>query len=304
MRKAIGLFVTTLAIALAPAPAWSQAAPAGPPAEYAQIPLRPAPANAQPEIWTGAAGYRNVRNVVAPTLTPVLPDPAKANGLAVIVAPGGAFRALSMDSEGYLVARWLADHGIAAFVLKYRLVDMPRDPTEYGKAMGAFMGKAMQQLNDPKGPQPDLSTPAPALEDAQAAVRLVRSRAAEWKVDPNRVGFVGFSAGAMTALSVGLGDKEARPDFIAPIYPPLVARDVPADAPPMFLAIALDDPLFGKGDLGLIDSWRAAKRPVEAHLYEYGGHGFGMTGRRPASMMWIDQFHAWMKDRGLLKPAK
>jgi hypothetical protein len=147
-----------------------------------------------------------------------------------------------------------------------------------------------------------IETPAEALEDAKAAVRLVRARAADWAIDPRRVGFAGFSAGAMTALSVGLVDDTAsRPDFIAPIYPPMLALAVPEFAPPMFLAIALDDPLFAVNkDLELIQSWREARRPIEVHLYERGGHGFGMGDMSSSSAMWIDQFYAWMNDRGIV----
>jgi acetyl esterase/lipase len=234
-----------------------------------------------------------------PTLTPVLPDPAKATGAAVIVAPGGAFYTLVIDDEGYAVARWLADHGVAAFVLKYRTQETPRDQAAYAAAMAARMGAVRAMTTDaPIDPPPE------ALADAEAAVRLVRARAATWRIDPARVGLVGFSAGAITTLAAGLvEDRTARPDFIAPIYPSMSARPVPADAPPMFVAIALDDPLFAKGRrLGLIDAWRAAGRPIEAHLYERGGHGFGMSSRDAAPALWIDEFYAWMKDRGLLRP--
>ena len=248
------------------------------------------------EIWEQRGpGDRSVRNVSTPTLTPFLPDPAKATGAAVIVAPGGAFHILSYDNEGTAVARWLAGHGIAAFLLKYRTIQTGADQKSFNTAISAYMKAGIESQK--------FDTPPEALADAQAAVRLVRARAAQWKVDPVRVGFVGFSAGAMTTLSVGLtDDKGARPDFIAPIYPPMTARDVPADAPPMFLAIALDDPLFGAGrPLTLIESWRGAKRPLEVHLYEKGSHGFGMANWSAGSALWIDEFYAWMKDRRIVK---
>ena len=237
-----------------------------------------------------------MRNVVDPTLTPVLPDPAKASGAAVIVAPGGAFRFLSMENEGTKVAHWLADHGVAAFVLKYRTVPTPRDIPGFGQNLMGFLSTLPQDPNKPFDPT------AEAVEDAQAAVRLVRARAAEWKIDPAKVGFIGYSAGAMTALGVGLApDAAARPDFIAPVYPPMMARPVPADAPPMFLAVALDDPLFAaKRPLGLIDSWRNAGRPLEVHLYEKGGHGFSMQPQFAGAALVLDQFLAWMRDRRIL----
>jgi acetyl esterase/lipase len=243
-------------------------------------------------------GQRQVRNVTAPTLTPFLPDPAKATGAAVIVAPGGGFLELSMDNEGYPVARWLADHGIAAFLLKYRTRETPRDPQAFLGSMGKLMGKAALDTVSISQTTPE------AIADAQAAVRLVRSRAKDWGVDPRRVGMVGFSAGAMTTLSVALApDVAARPDFIAPIYGPMGPLTVPADAPPAFFAVALDDPLMARGkSLGVIESWRSAGRPLEVHLYGTGNHGFGMTGRSAAPGLWIDELYAWMKDRGLLKP--
>lgn len=306
MRR-LTLFATTcLLLATAPINAQTPVSAGTKPGDIATpdqpgaIALLASPAAADAEQWElRTVGERTARNVTNPTLLPFLPDPAKATGAAVIVAPGGGFFMLSMDSEGYDVARWLTRRGIAAFVLKYRTEPTPRDRAGYFAATGARMKEVVT------GGRP-LDTTAEALADAEAAVRLVRARAAEWHVDPARVGFVGFSAGAMTALSVGLiDDKASRPDFIAPIYPPMSARTVPADAPPMFVAIALDDPLFGAGkSLDLIDSWRKAHRPIEVHLYERGGHGFGMTGRTAAARLWIDEFTAWMMDRKLLAPPR
>lgn len=257
--------------------------------------LRDPVQGAKPELWENVGmGGCSVRNVVDPTLTPVLPKAGTATGAAVIVAPGGGFLMLAARHEGYDVAQWLAQQGVAAFVLKYRTRETPTDPQGYREKMGALMA-------DADSGKPIAATPE-ALEDAMAAVRMVRSRSAEWGVDAGRVGFVGFSAGAITALSVGLqADDASRPDFIAPIYPPMAALEVPAFAPPMFLTIALDDPLFAvKSDLGLINAWRQAGRPLEVHLYERGGHGFGMSGKTAAAALWIGQFYAWMKDSGFL----
>jgi acetyl esterase/lipase len=249
------------------------------------------------EQWETFYDDETVRNVTVATLTPMLPDPAKATGAAVIVAPGGGFMYLSMKQEGNKVARWLADHGIAAFLLKYRTRATPRDPTAFQAELNAMLGHVANRSHE----VPEI--PADALEDAKAAVKLVRAKAEAWHVDPTRVGFVGFSAGAILTLAIGLAeDSTARPNFIAPIYGSMDARPVPADAPPMFVALALDDPLMAKDrSLDLIQSWRAAGRPIEAHLYEHGGHGFGMRSFRPASAMWIDEFYAWMTDCGLVK---
>jgi acetyl esterase/lipase len=270
------------------------------PPQPGAIPLRPGAKDV--EQWEDGPAGRNVRNVTAPTLTPFLPDPAKATGAAVIVAPGGAFMFLMMDNEGYDVARWLADHGVAAFVLKYRTEPTPR-------ATGGFIAAVEQRLGSVTAHAGDaaaaLRTPEPTLEDAEAAVRLVRSHAAQWKVDPTRVGFIGFSAGAITSLSVALtNDAASRPDFVGLIYGPMTAREVPLDAPPLFAAIAMDDPFFAKGrTLGLIDSWSAAGRPVEAHLYDHGGHGFA-AGATNATRLWKDELLAWMQDRRLLEPVR
>ena len=140
--------------------------------------------------------------------------------------------------------------------------------------------------------------PAASVEDARAALRLIRSRAADWKID--KVGLLGFSAGAMVALELALGDdNRARPDFMASIYGPLSARPVPADAPPTFAVLAADDPFFSSGGFDLIVRYREAGRPVEFHFYEQGGHAFGMRKQGSTSDLWIDQFYAWIKGRGL-----
>jgi acetyl esterase/lipase len=251
------------------------------------------------EIWENN-GVVIVRNVRVATLTPVLPAKGKATGAAVIVAPGGAFRILAIDHEGYKVAHWLADRGIAAFVLKYRLVPTPADPAAFQKAMMTLMAGVGQ----PGRPPPSLDHMEGldfAVEDAQAALTLVRAHAAAWGIDPKRVGMVGFSAGAMTTLAAGLaGPDKPRPDFIAPIYGPTDARAVPADAPPMFNAIAVNDEFFGHAGYGLIDSWIKARRPVEFHLYGEGRHGFGMNRQGLTSDHWIGEFLAWLQMRGIV----
>jgi acetyl esterase/lipase len=249
----------------------------------------------QKEQWSEVMGDHVARNVTHPTLTPFLPAKDKATGAAVIVAPGGGFMVLSMKNEGVDVARWLADHGIAAFVLKYRIKESPADD----KQMQADMAKMMGGMRPPtEGPPPAFPF---ALDDAQQALRMVRNRATEWSVDPKRVGMIGFSAGAMTTLATALrNDAAARADFIGVIYGPLNTVQVPQPTPPLFVAIAADDPLLGGGDFGLIKAWREAKAPVELHYYERGGHGFGMRHQSTTSDLWAEQFHAWMKARGLL----
>ena len=270
-----------------------------------EIPLYPgtppgSKADAQPEQWDTLGGEYMARNVTIPTLIPVLPDPAKANGAAVIIAPGGAYMALSMDSEGLKAARKLADLGVAAFVLKYRLDPTPRDIPGFMGAIGARM--AGVTTAGTKG-APPIFQPL-AIDDAAAALKLVRARATELYIDPSRIGMIGFSAGAMTTLTLTLENRSgAMPSFIGIIYGPMVPVTVPPNAPPLFAALAADDPLFGHEGFGLIDSWQKANSPVEFHLFEHGSHGFGMHQLGTTSDLWFEEFVTWMKDRKLLNPA-
>ena len=271
-------------------------------ADPAAIPLypemKPGPV---PEIWNRMFdGLRSVRNVSVPTVTPVLPDPAKATGAAVIVIPGGAFQFISMDNEGWPVARWLADHGIAAFILKYRTNETPVDEQAMMVAAAKmFADAATADANSP----PAISEPRATL-DALAALKMVRANAVRWGIDPARVGALGFSAGAMTALNASLvPDPAKRPAFIGYIYGPMGSITVPAAAPPMFAALAIDDGLFGRQGFGIVEAWRAAKRPVELHAYERGDHGFGMGRPGTTTMLLMDEFHAWLNARGVLGEA-
>jgi acetyl esterase/lipase len=293
-------FIRNIAIAmLFTGTAWSQEPPKTPieaPAESGAIPLGTGGVEGQTasESWYKQWGDPFVRNVSKATLTPFLPDPAKANGAAVIVAPGGGFRILSMGNEGWEVAKALNDRGVAAFVLKYRLMPTAPEWAEFDRA---------NPLTAPSpGAAPARSPVALPLEDATAAFRLVRARAKEWHVDPNRIGMVGFSAGAGTTMAATLQSSENKPAFIAPIYGRQSAVEVPADAPPMFVALAADDPLFGNNDYGLISSWKKAGRPVEFHLYQNGGHGFGLGNPGKTSTGWFPQFMLWLESNGMLKP--
>jgi acetyl esterase/lipase len=252
------------------------------------------------ESWHSQYGSLFARNVTVATLTPFLPDPAKATGAAVIVAPGGGFRTLSMNNEGWDVAKALNDKGVAAFVLKYRLNQTPQDMAAFERSMAEMFSGAARASRPPSQEDPAKAL-APQIADARAAFALVRSRAKAWHVDPDRVGMVGFSAGAMLAMATTLHGQDAKPAFVGDIYGPLARMTAPADAPPLFIALAADDPLFGKGDFGLVDSWRAAKRPVEFHLYEQGGHGFGMYQKTTTSTGWFDDFARWLGMHGYLK---
>ena len=263
------------------------------------IPLGTSAGSRSTEIWDRMGnGQRVVRNVTFATLTPVLPPAGKATRAAVIVAPGGGFSMLAMDNEGWPVARWLADHGIAAFVLKYRLNPSTADE----KDLSGEIAKIVAASTSSKSGPPELRDPD-ATQDALAALAMVRAGAAKWGVDPKRVGMLGFSAGAMTTMNAALtNDASRRPDFIGYVYGPMDSVAVPANAPPMFAALAMDDRLFGGRGSAIVDRWHSAGRPVELHLYEAGDHGFGMGRPGTTSMMLMPQFLLWMESRGLLQP--
>jgi acetyl esterase/lipase len=254
------------------------------------------------EAWHSQYGSVFTRNVTVATLTPFLPDPAKATGTAVIVAPGGGFRTLSMQNEGWDVARALAERGVAAFVIKYRLNQTPQEMAAFERSMNEMFSGAGRPRPRPGSEDPRTQL-APQIDDARAAFALIRSRAKEWRVDPERIGMVGFSAGAMLTMATALHGQDAKPAFIGNIYGPLAPVTVPADAPPLFAALAADDPLFANAGFGLIESWKAAKRPVEFHLYEQGAHGFGMYPKETTSTGWFEAFVSWMRMHGMLKPA-
>jgi acetyl esterase/lipase len=196
-----------------------------------EIGTGPLPGAKNTESWHTQYGSRFARNVTIATLTPFLPDPAKASGAAVVVAPGGGFRTLSMENEGWNVARALAEKGVAAFVLKYRLNQTPADMAEFEQSMREmFSGTARPPRPDPEKAMAGL---APQIADARAAFALIRKRSAEWHVDPQRIGMVGFSAGAMLTMATPPAGEDAKPAFIGNIYGPLAPLTVPADASPL-----------------------------------------------------------------------
>ncbi len=255
----------------------------------------------QKEVWTMAMGETWIRNITRPTLTPYLPKKVKGNGAAVLVIPGGGFQFVSASNEGWPIAQWLADRGIAAFVLKYRVEATPDAEAEFQKAMMA----RFQAPRTDAPPAPEMTAAiALARADAQTALRMIRGNAAKWGVDTHRVGMLGFSAGAMTTLATTLADApDARPDFIAPIYGFMTAVAPPSNPQPMFAALASDDPLFNKQGFGLVESWQKAGGSVELHYYQGGNHGFGSHKKGTTSDLWFDQYMAWMKAQGFLKPA-
>ncbi len=301
MMGALALFLSAPVLAQNGPP---PVVPASAPAEPDALPLygNETPGTVGSEVWGryGGGGAYTVRNVSRPTLTPFLPDRAKATGAAVVVAPGGAFMGLAMEHEGWKVARALADRGIAAFVLKYRLIPTPVAQVEADAFIGAMMRR---EISGPGAMNGALLRQSKAPDDARAALAMVRANAGKWAIDPARVGIIGFSAGAMTARRVALDSAPAqRPAFVGYVYGPQDPEPVPADAPPLFDAIALDDALFPSKGFPIAEAWLAAKRPVEIHGYQSGNHGFGLGWPGQTNALMIDQFTAWLAMQGLLKP--
>ncbi len=238
---------------------------------------------------------RIVYNVANPTLTVFKAAPALANGAAVVICPGGGFYALSIDSEGFGVARWLAAKGVTCFVLKYRLVESKtQDP--------------IQELMDHGSKLDEVAKPVIklAMADGIAAVGYVRKHAAEYGISPDRIGIIGFSAGGTVAASVAYNyTPESRPDFVGPIYLQYewsIKQGVPADAPPIFILAATDDPLgLAPHSVSLYKDWTAAGKSAELHLFAQGGHGFGMRKQQMPTDRWIERFAEWMDAQGFLK---
>ena len=300
------VFATTVFTFAAPAMAQDGTIyPLEAPEEPNAIPLGTGGVDKQnaPETWFRQWGDPMARNISAATLTPFLPEPDRANGAAVIVAPGGGFRWLSMGNEGWEVAEALAEQGIAAFVLKYRLQPTPESLDGFRESMQqlfAAAGASSDPSQDGKPvrpPQWDLSN---QLEDAEAAYGLIVERAGEWGVDTDRLGMIGFSAGAFLTMHSALKSKTMDLAFIGSIYGDMNPVEVPADAPPMFSVIATDDFLF-RGRFGVINSWFEAGRPVEFHLYQNGGHGFGLGNPDRTSNRWFDAYMHWMGVNGFLE---
>jgi acetyl esterase/lipase len=234
-----------------------------------------------------------VKNIHNPSIT-VYPAPAdKANGCAVLIFPGGGHRELVFKAEGEEPAKFLNNLGVTAFALKYRLAREENSPYKLDV--------------HPK-------------QDAYRAMRLIRSRADQWHIDPKRLGILGFSAGgevvAMVAYAPGDGDPEAadpidrlngRPDFQMVVYPgPLGVPDtVPKDAPPAFFVVANDDNGHVQPVVKLLNEYRAAGAPIEVHIFGRGGHAFNMGYRTPLMSLkhWPDRMADWLTDNNWLKSA-
>lgn len=245
------------------------------------------------EIWDTQV----ITNVSVPRLEVYEAD--QPNGTSVIIAPGGGLYGLSINSEGRDVAKWLNNKGITAFVLKYRLVptgvDGIKEITDEGNTNPTKIGQRVS-------PVLPLS-----IADGLAAITYVRTNAKEMKLDPNKIGFMGFSAGGAVTMGVTFNyTQENRPNFIVPVYPWMTVMGeykVPEDAPAMLVVCASDDPLgLAKPSADLYSAWLTNGKNVGMHMYSKGGHGFGMKKQNLASDNWITQFYSWALTESLTKP--
>ncbi|MBT9190184.1 alpha/beta hydrolase [Zobellia russellii] len=247
------------------------------------------------DIWNTEV----VTNVSVPTLQVFQPE--KPNGTSVIIAPGGALYAHSINSEGRNVAKWLADKGITAFVLKYRLVPTGKD--------------AVQEVSDDgkNNPVRIAERVAPVLPlsvaDGLSAISYVRQNAKKYQLDPNKIGFMGFSAGGAVTMGVAYNyTEDNRPNFIVPVYAWTSAypvQDAPKNAPDLLVICASDDPLgLAPGSIEIYNSWLKAGYIPELHMYAKGGHGFGMKKQGLPSDNWIQRFHDWSVAQGITKTSK
>ena len=285
----VAMFIA-LAVTLASAqqviPLYSGPVPGSPPAGYPEK-----------EYFSNIWHTEVVANVTKPTLTVFKPAEGANNGTGIVICPGGGFMALSINSEGIDVAKWLNARGVTAFVLKYRLAHTGEDATQEFEQSFSNQQKFHQLVG---------SVIPLTIDDGLAAVAYVRKHAAEWELSPDKVGIIGFSAGGTVAAGVGLHyTPESRPAFVAPIYAVAsMFKDdrVPADAPPMFIAAASDDSLgLAPDSLALYEKWTAAYKSVELHMYAKGGHGFGMRKQKLPTDHWIDRFGDWLEVQGFLK---
>jgi len=235
-------------------------------------------------------GERVVSSVHRPSLTVYLPEVQSATGAGIVVMPGGGHRELWTDHEGHRVAAWLRAHGVSAFVLKYRLA------REEGSRY---------------------TVEEHALADARRALRTVKSRAAEWRVDPERLGVLGFSAGGELAALAAMRGEAGRPDAADPIeressrpafqvlvYPGRSESILPTpQSPPAFLLCGADDRKdISEGLASIYLRFKQAGVPAELHVYSGVGHGFGVRDRNAGPVAhWLDRVHEWLDGRGLLK---
>lgn len=255
-----------------------------------------------------AAGTTMLRNVSEPTLTIFAPEPGTANGCGVVVCPGGGWRILAWEHEGTDVAAWFAQRGFTAFLLKYRVRATPADPAEFARASAAMQQQLSAPLRGAEAPRRmdqllrEESLHAAreiAADDGRRALEIARERAPDFGVAPDRIGLIGFSAGAFLVADVAMDPQGPPPAFVAAIYGgDTRGRPVPADAPPLFTVIAHDDRLLFRMVEQLYMDWTDADRSAELHIFARGAHGFGMVRQGLPCDRWIDLLADWLADHG------
>ncbi len=239
--------------------------------------------------------HRVVRNVVNPTLQPFLAASENNSGVAVIVAPGGGFQFLSIETEGTQVAEWLQEQGINAFVLKYRLDETAKNDSIFKLQVAWMFFSAMMRGDE--YPEIPLSQTQPlAIEDGMAAVRYIRQHADKWGIQSNAIGILGFSAGGAVATGTAMrGSDSSRPDFVGSVYGVPDTASVPENAPPLYIVATKDDPVvpWRLSEL-LSERWENSGYDSTLVTYADGGHGFGMQEKGASSDDWIEGFHRWL----------
>ena len=271
------------------------------------------------EEWTfservaeGRDGAKNYSNIVDPTLTVYLPDPARANGTAIIICPGGGMRALSFG-PAESAAAYFNGKGIAAFILKYRVVPQtgsafapaarpdaasqaaPRSPFGTNELGIGEIRNRRGNANPSPEDQEQLRVIAMAIADGKQAIRLLRRTAAEYHINPNRIGIMGFSAGGGVSIGTALAEAgDAYPDFVALLYgPSLVDVSVPKHGAPLFIAVGNNHFNVTNGCVVLFEMWKEAGRPAEMHVYEQPGGGMTVGN-------WTDRLYEWLRVRKLV----
>jgi acetyl esterase/lipase len=253
-----------------------------------------------------------VRDVVTPTLTAYLPRVTAEAKTAAIICPGGGFRFLSWGLEGTDLAKWLASRGVAAFVLKYRLVQTSANPQQFDRENAAFLREFSRAVASGRRPNslremlPDSASSdvrVLASADARQAVRYVRSHASQWGIAENRIGMVGFSAGAFLVTDVIFANERASHlDFAALIYGGEVGQHgIPADAPPLFVTVAQNDRWMSGIAMDLFSRWDVAGKSIEFHYFNKGDHGFGTYKQKLPVDHWPDLLGRWLANQQLMR---
>ena len=243
-----------------------------------------------------------ITNISEPSINIYHPKEDIKNGTAVIIAPGGALYALSIINEGDKIVKWLNKKGITAIILKYRLI-----PAEAEDAIDEY--KILNKKH-PEKLQENVTKVIPySIEDGLNAISYLRKNAIKLGINPNKIGFMGFSAGGAVAMGVSYHyTSKNRPDFLIPVYPWTTKYPVQKpqkNAPPIFIVCASNDPLkLALGSINIYQSWKELDLSAELHMYAKGGHGFGLKTQEMPSDNWIQRFYEWALNEKFIIPKK